>query len=34
MFWIRDNSGTMELYVYVGGAWKKSNINLIFINNK
>jgi len=25
MFWIRDNSGTMELYVYVG-SWKKVTI--------
>jgi hypothetical protein len=21
-FWVRDNAGTMELYIYIGG-WKK-----------
>ena len=25
IFWIRDNAGTMELYVYVG-SWKKVTI--------
>lgn len=22
-FWVRDNSGTKELYIFVGGAWEK-----------
>ena len=22
-FWVRDNSGTKELYIYVGGSWEQ-----------
>lgn len=25
-FWVRDNAGTMELYIYVGG-WKKATLS-------
>lgn len=27
IFWIRNNSGTMELYIYVGNSWKKVTLS-------